>query len=161
MVREANFYPIEPIREEDPPIRRYDDGSRPLPIPEELQELAPHLRLAKEDDDESRYENQENIPPELDSEEEEQDSSAEDVSEESSEEETDPDDELTTFTCTQAGIMRKVMLFLATRQEDIFPSIGGKRYLHPTKFDRALGELRTKLWNQPRISVPYESQCPN
>ncbi|GIZ39173.1 hypothetical protein CKM354_000256400 [Cercospora kikuchii] len=157
--RENNFFPIEPIREEDPPIRRYDDGSRPLPIPEELQELAPHLRLAEEEnDDEPCQENQENIPPEIDSEEEGQDSSAdeEDVSEESSDEESDPDDEITTFTCTQAGIMRKVMLFLAMRQEDIFPRIGGKRYLHPTKFDRALKELRIKLWNQPRVSVQYD-----
>jgi len=151
--RDAGFWPSAPQRgTSSPPIRRYEDGSRPLPVPEELQDEVPHLRLAEErEPDESCYnENEENNPPKSDtSEEEEQDESAEDT--ESSSEEGESEDELVTFVSTSPGPQRKIALHFAREIEDIFPLVNGKRYLNPRKFEYSLQRLRQSFWNHRRI----------
>ena len=51
----------------------------------------------------------------------------------------------------------KMILHLSRNYEEIFPKVAGKRRLHPTEFDRMLGQLRSMFWDYRLVDIDYET----
>lgn len=85
------------------------------------------------------------------------------ATEESSEEEytddDEPDDnELIYFSVEGPNPIKKMILHIAQRHEEVFPKIQGKRRLNPHEFDYMQNELRRMFWNYRKINVEYNAR---
>ena len=57
--------------------------------------------------------------------------------------EVEESQELLTFTVDAPEPIRQMVDYIISRYKEIFPKMGGKRYLHPHKYERTLEKLRS------------------
>ncbi len=74
-------------------------------------------------------------------------STLEDSEEEYSDDDAPGDNELLHFTMDRLEPIRRMILHIAQRFEEIFPEIQGKRRLHASEFEQTLAQLKAMFWD--------------
>ena len=84
-------------------------------------------------------------------------STPEDSEEEYSDDDAPGDNELLHFTVDGPEPIRRMILHIARRFEEIFPEIQGKRRLHASEFEQTLAQLKAMFWDYRQISSDSEN----
>ncbi|KAK0857835.1 hypothetical protein LTR87_017822 [Friedmanniomyces endolithicus] len=84
-------------------------------------------------------------------------STLEDSEEEYSDDDAPGDNELLHFTVDGPEPIRRMILYIARRFEEIFPEIQGKRRLHASEFEQTLAQLKAMFWDYRQISSDSEN----
>ncbi len=84
-------------------------------------------------------------------------STPEDSEEEYSDDDAPGDNELLHFTVDGPEPIRRMILHIARRFEEIFPEIQGKRRLHASEFEQTLAQLKAMFWDYRQISSDHEN----
>jgi len=84
-------------------------------------------------------------------------STPEESEEEYSDDDAPGDNELLHFTVDGPEPIRRMILHIARRFEEIFPEIQGKRRLHASEFEQTLAQLKAMFWDYRQISSDSEN----
>jgi len=84
-------------------------------------------------------------------------STPEESEEEYSDDDAPGDNELLHFTVDGPEPIRRMILHIARRFEEIFPEIQGKRRLHASEFEQTLAQLKAMFWDYRQISSDHEN----
>jgi len=68
------------------------------------------------------------------------------------------DDEILHFSVDGPEPIRRMVLHMARKFEEVFPKVSGKRRLHPQQFDQMLAQLRAMFWNYRLLDVEYDAR---
>ena len=64
--------------------------------------------------------------------------------------------ELLHFTMDNANEATQMMVYIARRYEEVFPKLGGKRFLHLHQFELLIKQLRNMFWTHRLVPVHYD-----
>lgn len=92
------------------------------------------------------------VIPEIDDSDALNESTPAESEDEYSDDEAPDDNEVLHFSVDGPEPIRRMVLHLARRFEEVFPKIQGKRRLNPYEFDQTLAQLRAMFWAYRRIS---------
>ncbi|KAK0843546.1 hypothetical protein LTS02_016055 [Friedmanniomyces endolithicus] len=122
----------------------YDESKQDVPVQQQVSQITitntEDLRVIPEIEDSNAGE-----------------STPEDSEEEYSDEDAPGDNELLHFTVDGLEPIRRMILYIARRFEEIFPEIQGKRRLHASEFEQTLAQLKAMFWDYRQISSDSEN----
>ncbi|KAK5716422.1 hypothetical protein LTR15_009313 [Elasticomyces elasticus] len=139
-----------PVLRLPPQQQARDDGyyARGRSLPPFIREDATlHQYEENSPDDESETESDDQVIV-LPDEQQQDDKESE---EEYSDDNAPDDNKVLHFSVDRPEPIRRMVLYLARRFEEMFPKIQGKRRVNPREFDMTLMQLRTMFWNYRRI----------
>ncbi|KAK0776646.1 hypothetical protein LTR87_017980 [Friedmanniomyces endolithicus] len=122
----------------------YDESKQDVPVQQQVSQITitntEDLRVIPEIEDSNAGE-----------------STPEDSEEEYSDDDAPGDNELLHFTVDGLEPIRRMILYIARRFEEIFPEIQGKRRLHASEFEQTLAQLKAMFWDYRQISSDSEN----
>ncbi|KAK0794727.1 hypothetical protein LTR75_010752 [Friedmanniomyces endolithicus] len=122
----------------------YDESKQDVPVQQQVSQITitntEDLRVIPEIEDSNAGE-----------------STPEDSEEEYSDDDAPGDNELLHFTVDGPEPIRRMILYIAQRFEEIFPEIQGKRRLHASEFEQTLAQLKAMFWDYRQISSDSEN----